>query len=275
MITDRSRKAALLARLERFYDAVPRPGARTEDLGPFTLFVSKGSWPFYARPRLGFQGRIEPANVAAMRARQRQLGVPETFEWVVETTPWLGGALRSDGLAVEEVPLLVLGERRPAPLPTGFRLRQIRADEPELECALAVAAVAFTNGGTATGDTGIAERDRRAAADTKDHARLRERLAERATVMYVVEGDEGPVASGAHQAVDGVTEIVGVATLPSARRRGLGAAVTGALIDDALDAGLETIFLSAASDDVTSVYERLGFVRIAHAGLAEPPGVPA
>ena len=70
-----------------------------------------------------------------------------------------------------------------------------------------------------------------------------------------------------------MTEIVGVATLPSARRRGLGTAVTAALIDDARAAGLDTIFLSAASDDVARVYERLGFVRVGHAGMASPPGV--
>jgi len=50
-----------------------------------------------------------------------------------------------------------------------------------------------------------------------------------------------------------------VATLPPPRRRGLGAAITGALVDDARAAGVETIFLSAAGDDVARVYERLGF----------------
>ena len=274
MVTLPSPHAELLVRLERFYDAVPRPGARTEDLGPFTLFISLGGWPFYTRPRLGFVGEIGQADVATMRARQRELHVPETFEWVVETTPSLAPAIRSDGLSVEEVPLLILRARQAAPVPAGYRLRRIAADEPDLERVLAVAAVAFASGGTAAGDAGIDERDRHAAADSKDNTRLRHRLADRSTVMFVIEGDEGPIASGAHQAVDGVTEIVGVATLPAARRRGLGAAVTSALIDDALGAGIETIFLSAASDDVARVYERLGFERIGHAGLAEPTTPP-
>jgi len=267
--------AALLARLERFYDAVPRSGSHTEDHGPFTLFISDGEWPLYARPRLGFDGRITAADVAAMRRRQRELGVPETFEWVVETTPTLAPAIRSADMAVEEVPLLVLREHLAAAVPDGYRLRRIDAGEPDLAGVLAVAAVAFANGGTATGDAGLTERDRHAAADTGEHARLRQRLTDRATVMYVIDGDHGPVASGAHQPVDGVTEIVGVATLPAARRRGLGAAVTSALVDDAHLAGIETVFLSAASDDVAAVYERLGFERIGHAGLAEPAGPPA
>ena len=69
-----------------------------------------------------------------------------------------------------------------------------------------------------------------------------------------------------------MTEIVGVATLPSARRRGLGTAVTAALVADARASGVSTIFLSAASDDVARVYERLGFVRVGHSGLASAPG---
>lgn len=269
-MTDPSGDVALLDRLERFYDAVPRPDALTEEVGPFTLFISQGGWPLYARPRLGFDGEIGPADVAAMRARQRALNVPETFEWVVETTPVLSAAIRSDGLAVEELPLLILRDDRPAPLPPGHRLRRIAADEPDLERVLAVATVAFANGGTAAGEAGNEARDRAAASDTADHHRLRKRLADRRTILYVIDCDDGPIASGAHQPVDGVTEIVGVATLPAARRRGLGAAVTSALIDDAREMGIGTIFLSAASDAVAAVYERLGFVRIGRAGLAEP-----
>ena len=43
----------LLARLERYYDEAPRANADTEEHGPFTVFVSRGGWPYYARPRLG------------------------------------------------------------------------------------------------------------------------------------------------------------------------------------------------------------------------------
>ena len=63
-----------------------------------------------------------------------------------------------------------------------------------------------------------------------------------------------------------MTEIVGVATLPSARRRGLGAAVTAALVDDARRGGADIVFLSAGSDDIARVYGRLGFERVGTAG---------
>ena len=70
----------------------------------------------------------------------------------------------------------------------------------------------------------------------------------------VAEGEYGVVAAGAHQPVGGVSEIVGVATLPVVRRQGLGGAVTGTLVEDALARGVETVFLSAGSEDIARVY---------------------
>jgi ribosomal protein S18 acetylase RimI-like enzyme len=261
-----------LIRLDRYLDAAPRAGAASEDIGPFTLFISTGMWPYYARPRSGLDRAVTSDDIQAVRERQRSLGVPEAFEWVVEVTPSLSAAARETGLVVEELPLLVLG----TPVPQAKRaedvIRRVRADEFDLARILAVASVAFANGGTAVGTVGPRERDEKAAADPIVPPRMRERIRDGLTVLYVAEDDEGPIASGAHQPVDGVTEIVGVATLPSARRRGLGTAVTATLVEDARAGGLDTIFLSAASDDVARVYERLGFVRVGHAGMASPPG---
>jgi ribosomal protein S18 acetylase RimI-like enzyme len=264
------------AALERYYDAAPRSSAQTEDVGPFRLFISTGMWPYYARPRLGLDRNIVASDVTAVRERQRALGVPEALEWVLETTPSLSAAARDAGLVVRELPLLVHdgSPAAQAPDPTDVTIRRVRPEEFDLARIMAVASVAFGAEGTAVGAAGAADRDARAAADPIVPPRFRDRLRDGRTVLYVVEDDEGPVASGAHQPVDAVTEIVGVATLPTARRRGLGAAITRALLDDARAAGLGTIFLSAAGDDVARIYERLGFVRIGHAGLASPPGDP-
>jgi ribosomal protein S18 acetylase RimI-like enzyme len=271
-MTARPPDPALLPRLERYYDAVPRPNARVEAVDPFTLFISEGDFPYYARPRLGLMRPVVADDVAAARARQRELGVPEAFEWVVETTPSLGDAAAAAGLVVRIVPLLVLDRSIPSPsVAPDATIRRVDADDPDLERILAVASVAFSHGGTASGEAGMAERDAVAATQAVDRTRFRQRIAGGATVLYLAEDVRGPVASGAHQPVDGVSEIVGVATLPTARRAGLGAAVTSALVDDALAGGVGTVFLSAASDEVARIYERLGFVRVARAGLAEAP----
>ncbi|WP_405407995.1 GNAT family N-acetyltransferase [Streptomyces decoyicus] len=70
--------------------------------------------------------------------------------------------------------------------------------------------------------------------------------------------------------VGAVSEIVGVGTLPTARRRGLGLAVTAALVADARSRGVEPVFLSAGDEDVTRIYARLGFRRIATALIVGP-----
>src|SRR4029453_14874543 len=81
--------------------------------------------------------------------------------------------------------------------------------------------------------------------------------------------EDGVVARGAPQSGLGAAEIVGVATLPSARKRGLGAAVSTLLARQALEAGHDLVFLSAASEDVARVYARIGFQRVGTACIAE------
>ena len=92
-----------------------------------------------------------------------------------------------------------------------------------------------------------------------------ERLRTGQSVIVVAEMPFGPVATGTLRPVGDVAEIVGVATLPAVRRQGLGGAVTGALVEIALQSGIELVFLSAASDEIARVYERLGFRRAATA----------
>ena len=77
-------------------------------------------------------------------------------------------------------------------------------------------------------------------------------------------------AVGSHQPVGDVTEIVGVATLPTARRRGLGAAVTAAVVDDARRGGAASCSCRRAAPP-RDVYARLGFTRIGTAGSPARP----
>jgi predicted GNAT family acetyltransferase len=84
----------------------------------------------------------------------------------------------------------------------------------------------------------------------------------------------GVVASvGWHQPLEGASEIVGVATLPAFRRRGLGAAVTATLVADALERGIELVFLSADDERVARVYAKVGFERVGTACAASVPAV--
>ncbi|MFD6416340.1 GNAT family N-acetyltransferase [Streptomyces sp. NPDC060194] len=264
-----------LPELERYYDAVPRAGARVESFGPLTLFVREGGgWPFYARPTLGWDG--PPAgveDVERVRARQRELGIPEAFEWVDGTTPGLREVIEESGLRVTSHPLMLLDEEfdgAPDPHP-GVRI--LGPDDPMLASALAVPHLAFAHPGTAVGTVGVPELVAATAQRAGDGTveRTAERIRSRGTVLAAAIEDGVALCSGQYNPVGTVTEIVGVGTLPAARRRGLGLAVTAALVADARGRGIETVFLSAGDEDVARIYGRLGFRAVATALIAEPP----
>lgn len=107
------------------------------------------------------------------------------------------------------------------------------------------------------------------AAEVK-RVRERQRLRSGRICMAVALVDGQPVAVGSHQPIEDVSEIVGVGTLPSHRRRGIGAAVTDFLLEDALKRGVRTVFLSAGSADVARIYGSVGFRPVATACVAEP-----
>jgi GNAT superfamily N-acetyltransferase len=181
---------------------------------------------------------------------------------------------RAAGLTVLEAPLMVL--TRPPCRPGARRTRAV-ADPARDGFAAdvarrAVATVGFGAGGTARGDAGPTERD--AAVTALDIAAVDEegaRIVDGRRLSAVAEAPgEGALASGMAMRVGEVAEIAGVATLPVARRRGLGAAVTATLARELLAAGTELVFLSAGSEEIARVYLRVGFRRIGTACIAEP-----
>ena len=281
----------VFVRLERFYDAVPRSDAHAEDFGGLVLFVRDGAgWPYYARPRPGGD-TPSAADITAARQRQRDLGLPEAFEWVHETTPDLLAVARSAGLDVLLAPLMVLETAALLPdLPvTGAAIRLLDPNSPtfgaDLGASRAVAqlgfgtppagSVATVNGALISEPAGPAERDAMPPPDEDMVEAARKRtLVGRITTGIVESPTEGVLASGVVQRVGDVAEIAGVATLPSARRRGYASQLTATLAREALENDVRLVFLSAGDDDVARLYSRVGFRRIGTACIAEPAATP-
>jgi ribosomal protein S18 acetylase RimI-like enzyme len=262
-----------IERIDAFCDAAPRRRARAEEIGPLVLFVpAGGGFPYYARPRRGSYGTVTPDIIRAVRARQRELLIPESFEWIDEAAPQMTAAAPGAGLAVRAHPLMVLGTLTPpAVTEPGVSVRIIAPDEPDLGRVWAVPAVAFEHPGTATGMAGAIERDKIASDhDEGVMTMLRDRLRSGQSVLAAAFDRDGPLGAGSCQSLASVAEITGVGVLPSARRMGLGGAVTAALAADAQHRGVQTVFLAASDNDVARVYARLGFRRIGTAMIAEP-----
>ena len=264
----------VIERIDAFCDAVPRQRARAEMIGPLVLFVPVGpGWPYYARPRVDERLPIGAAEVRAVRARQRELLIPESFEWIAQTAPGMAAAALEAGLRVQAHPLLVLDALTAVPeVPSRVAVRLVEPSDPELIQVWAVPGVAFGHPGTEIGEAGVTERDKLAAGhDGGTIEMLRDRLRSGRSVLATASGPNGPLAAGSYQLSNGVAEITGLGVLPASRRRGLGAAVTHALAFDALQRGARTIFLSATDPTVARIYARLGFRDVGTAMSAEPP----
>ena len=266
--------SGVIERIDAFCDAVPRARARAEAIGPLVLFVPLGTgFPYYARPRAGVRRPATAADVRAVRARQRELLIPESFEWLERTAPDMASAAAEAGLAVHAHPLLVLDALRPPPRPPErIDVRVISPEDPDLILAWAVPGVAFNYPGTAIGAASVTERDKIAADhDASTIELLRDRLRSRGSVLATASGLNGPLAAGSYQLADGTAEITGIGVLPASRRRGLAAGVTHALAAHARASGARTVFLSATDATVARIYTRLGFRRIGTTMIAEPP----
>lgn len=255
----------LIDRIEHYLDASPRLRADTEAVGPLTVFRSRLGQPYFARTSPGWaSGYVTAVDVRAVCARQRELGLPQRIDWLAEVAPYLATACTDAGLSVTRHPLLVHHVPLAVPIPDGIRVRRIdAADDAALPAAQAVSRLAFASPGTAVSDVGTVERQRAIdqwEPETSDE--LRRRVEGGESVVVVAEDEHGVLSSGGHNPIGDVTEIVGVGTLPAHRRQGLGAAVTDTLVADAIRRGIDVIFLSADSDAVARVYERVGFKRI-------------
>jgi predicted N-acetyltransferase YhbS len=173
-------------------------------------------------------------------------------------------------LVVEELPLLVVDDPVELLLPQGVRLFLVGADDPELPRYQRVTETAFAHPG---GPADVGELPVDPSSDAAARvAALRERIAAGRTVMMVAVENGAPVAVGSHQPVDvdgtEISEVVGVATLPRLRARGVGAGLASALVAHARQTA-DLVFLTAGDDDVARIYERVGFARLATTGVAD------
>ncbi|MFF7474161.1 GNAT family N-acetyltransferase [Streptomyces sp. NPDC008092] len=273
---------SLRDRIEEYYATVPTLFSDVEEFGSLRLFVrGKPGAPYYGGPShaqpIG-NGTVDgvadgiSADIARVRARQRELGVPEAFEWLAEAAPSLRSCIETAGLPVAQRPLMALDPHRkvgPQPVHPGITLRALSADDPALPAALALPRLAFAEEGTEVGSAGRKELSAAAEQLVADGTVATTRPAIHAghkTLLAALAPDGTPLAVGHYHPANGTTEIGGIGTLPTARRQGLAAAVTAALAGHARDHGVSTVFLAYAEDAVARIYSRLGF-RPAHSTL--------
>ena len=176
-------------------------------------------------------------------------------ELVEEANPGLAEALAANGMTlVSRLPLLVVepGDLLVPDLPSGVTVKVVASDEDQ-KIANAVAAEAYEMDGA-----GFAFKP-----DSADGG---------AVLLYV---DDVPAATAAWTAVaDGVSEVAGVGTVHTHRRRGLGGIATAYATLKAYELGGATLtWLTPGDDGADRVYRRLGYEPKATAiHLGDPGG---
>jgi ribosomal protein S18 acetylase RimI-like enzyme len=231
--------------IETYYDTVPRAAATTEEVGPFTLFLAEEGtgWQFYARPRLGDNATFTPDDVRRVLDRQVELGRPQAIEWVDEVTPSLFPAAVAAGHEPGRYPLLALPAE--AEVPDPGRTRGLDSDDADLGWLVGAVSAAFE------GTDEVTERP------VGTRPRL---IASGHLIEVAAYGDDGRILGGGSAAPRGDTaELMGIGVPPASRGAGVGTAVTRALVRACRDAGVRTVFLSAADDAAAGIYRRVGF----------------
>ncbi|MBO1753581.1 GNAT family N-acetyltransferase [Allobranchiibius sp. CTAmp26] len=254
-MTDTGSHDGVLEKLERYLDVAPRAVAVSRECGPFTVFVRDNprGHPLYARPRLGYAHPISTVEVRRMLDFQRAIGVPRALEWVHETTPTLLSSAREAGMGVQECALLRLADYAPAAAPTGYRVHEMKADDPQTGAVLAAI------------DASFRDSDQIGPPDSSlQKPRMRSRLL---VLVGAFDTLGRPVGGGMHNPRGDLSEVTGIGTLPSHRGRGIGTAITSALTGTALREG-HAPFLSAATQSAVSVYESVGYTRVGTACVA-------
>jgi len=219
---------------------------------PFCLFFHPTDpLPYfnYAVPEGSLEGDLA-GPLGDLRTEFRKKNRIPRFEFVEESAPALASALGAAGFVEESRPILMacLPEmRRNAPRVPGLEIAALTALSPlsEIKRFLLVQRLGFGFD---------------AALSDEDARWFRGSLGDGGALLGTLGGDPAGTSMFTHP-IDGLTEVVGVSTIPALRRRGVGSALTVEAVRLAFGLNLEAAVLSAADERAGRIYESAGFRR--------------
>ena len=245
-----------LHRIDAYLHAAPRVLCEAVELPPFTLYLSRDSEsPFlsYARPSAPLDDADAQVRnvIAAFTLRERT----PRWEWIDDLYPELAPALERAGINAENTPLMQVTPESFRPQSgEGFEIRRVRPEDNLLALVRAQR-------------RSFGMEDEPLDADTE---MVRGWLA-RGGRFYAAVSEAEIVGGGGCLPIGGVAEVAGIGTVPEARGRGIGGALTSALVAEAFGAGCDCVFLTAGDERAVRVYSRVGFEQVAR-GMAAMRG---
>lgn len=238
-------------RVQSYLHRKARAGREALIIGGFTLYLS-GSDPALG-VSLVLPNRPDATATATALGRIERVfggrGLPVCFQWLDAYAPGLAGQLDGAGYAeVERLPLLaaLAGQALQQASGAGLEFVTLNDGSP-------LADVAENWNINARGFDPDAP-----LAEPGDVESFRSGLTSSRAFTARLNGTG--VSAGMYTDIhNGVTELVGIATLPEYRRRGYGGALTTFAAQCAFANGAEVVFLTAASPEAGRVYQRVGF----------------
>jgi GNAT superfamily N-acetyltransferase len=251
-MTDDDDDLSLLRRIEANTVRASADGRACETVGPFFAAAHPTNdmiWLSYAVPLSAHRGRADvAAAVPPLRAWFKRHNRRLRFEILEPLWPELAGQLLACGVELQgRMPLMLCApdDLRPVDAPTGVSITPLEAsvDDDVLRESMAVARRAFGEGRCDPSPQEVAEH-----RDAQAKGRYRTAAA----------WLDGTIVAVGTMSV-GNDELVGIATAPEFRRRGIAAAVSHHLLADHFRRGGHLAWLSAGDDPARRVYARIGF----------------
>jgi len=244
-----------VARLQSYLREVARQHYDAMTVPSFTLFFHPTDpLPFfnYAIP----DGPVDGDQSKALR-RVRALFVERDrrprFEFVEEISPGLPDSLCAAGFEEESrQPLMVCSRatQHPASPFDGLTVVRLTAGASALDVKDLLTAQR----------RGFDPADFHPVTEADVHD-LREKLTRAGIAFLARINGEAAGAAMTSEPLDGLCELVGLATLEPFRGRGVGTALAGASARAALERGLQAVLLTASDDRAARMYGRVGFIR--------------
>jgi predicted GNAT family acetyltransferase len=227
---------------------VAAPGRTVIPVAPFTAYIDPNDplrFLSYAIPNADVAPDLQA--VERLRAVFHERDRLPRLEWVEEAAPRVAGSLASARMTEElRTPLMAC---------TQAALRAADADV----AGLVIGAVADDD----VRDCANLQRVAFGGEPRADDEEVRDPRPTGGGAVLARAGDKAVSAASWTRIVDGLCEIVGVATAEPWRGRGLAGAVTAAAATNAFAAGADVCVLSPGDEVAQRVYARAGFVRVA------------
>jgi GNAT superfamily N-acetyltransferase len=245
-----------VARLQAYLRHSAQQQYETIYVPPFALFSHPTDiliYFNYAIPDEACSGDLE-ASLSMLRDEFTARGRCPRIEFIQEFAPQLSSALRAAGFAEEahqQLMVCTAETYRPAAPVLGLTITELTSTSTvsEAQDYLTTQRRGFDAHSTEVATEG-------------DGGQFLRMMGEGRAFVGWLKGQ--PVGVGMFTSpFDGVTELVGLATLQPYRRKGIATGLTVQAVRRALEQGAEVVCLTAADEQAGRVYERVGFVRYA------------